>query len=375
MDSKRIRFKELEILNSNDRRKYLDAIERVYMHGRFILGPEIDELEELLAEMTQRRYCVTVSSGTLALLISLLSLSKKNPSKKEVILPAYGWIASANAIKAAGLIPVFADVDNEFFIDPISVDKLITNETLAVMPVDFTGRIGAKVYDLHILCTRHSLPIIEDCAQAFGAWNSNNDERKLFNSGKCGEISCLSINPMKTLASHGEGGAILTDNPDIASFARRYRYQGMEGGSYVSEGLNARMETLQAAIVLENLSIYENIISTKRSIATAFNKAFCQYCNVPWESENEQHTYFSYQLVTPKRDELKNYLIESGIEVQIQHQPLMCDTAPYQGAKRSKLKNATRLSSQSLCLPCHEKLKPEEIDHIINKVQEFFVNS
>ena len=116
------------------------------------------------------------------------------------------------------------------------------------------------------------MSIIEDCAQAFGAWNSSNPEKKLFPSETL-ERYHASINPMKTLSSHGEGGAILTDDSSVV-FARRYRYQGMESGSYVGFGINARMETLQASIVLENLSIYEQVIDQKREIAFAYNEAF-----------------------------------------------------------------------------------------------------
>ena len=143
-----VRFKVLEIEDPIVRQKYLNAIEKVYKHGRFILGPEIDHLEDNLCELTNRKYCVTVSNGTMALFISLLALARENPDKKEVILPAYGWIASANAIKAAGLQPVFADIDSQFFISVDSVTALINDNTLAIMPVNFTGRIGSNVWQL-----------------------------------------------------------------------------------------------------------------------------------------------------------------------------------------------------------------------------------
>ena len=369
-----VRFKVLEIEEPVVRQRYLSAIEKVYMHGRFILGPEIAELEDNLCELTNRKYCVTVSNGTMALFISLLVLARESPNKKEVILPAYGWIASANAIKAAGLQPVFADIDSQFFLSVDSVAALISANTLAIMPVNFTGRIGSNVWQLDNLSKKTNIPIIEDCAQAFGAWNSSNPEKKLFSSGSTGKVSCFSINPMKTLSSHGEGGAILTDDSSIASFARQYRYQGMESGSYVGLGINARMETLQAAIVLENLSVYEQVIDQKREIAFTYNQAFSSYCTIPKEDISEQHTYFSYQILSPWRDALREFLLDSRIEVQVQHHPLMCDTPAHNKARRGSLETAKRISNQSLCLPCHEKMSEEQVQYVIAKTVNFLRN-
>ena len=141
----KIRYKILEILDEDKRKEYLSAINNVYKHGRFILGPEIDELEETLCEITNRKHCITVSNGTMSLIISLLAIKKKYPNKKEVILPSYGWIASAQAIKQAGLTPVFADINDQLFIDTNTTKDLINESTLGIMVVDFSGRIGILI--------------------------------------------------------------------------------------------------------------------------------------------------------------------------------------------------------------------------------------
>ena len=368
----KVRFKVLELEEQYVRDTYLRAIEKVYKHGRFILGPEVDELEENLCEICDRKYAITVSNGTMALIIALKALSNLYKDRTEVILPAYGWIASANAVKAAGLNVVFADVDDEYFVDSSSVEKLISKKTLAIMSVNFTGRVGTSVWNLKKLSESMRIPILEDAAQSFGAWNSRNRDNSLFMAGSYGLVSCLSINPMKTLSSHGEGGVVLTDDVQIAEFARRYRYQGMEAGEYIGFGINARMETIQAAIVLENLKHYESIIDKKREIADTYNQSLKYYCHVPEIHENELHTFFSYQIRLNKRDQLKNYLVSQGIECQIQHVPLMCDTPIYKDARRSTVLNAMRLSCESLCLPCHEKLSNQQVKFTINCIKKFF---
>ena len=219
---------------------------------------------------------------------------------------------------------------------------------------------------------KFNIPIIEDCAQAFGAWNSSNQKKVFYSAGSIGEVSCLSINPMKTLASHGEGGAILTDDDNLASFARRFRYQGMEGGLIQDFGINARMETLQASITLVNLSKYEQIIDKKRSIAYFFNKKISKYVETPKEDELEQHNFFSYQILTKERDNRRTFLDERNIETQIQHYPLMPHATPFENCKTSTISNAIQISSTSLCLPCHENLSQDEIITITNEVENFF---
>ena len=237
-------FNSLVVQDQNLRNEYHEAINKVYDHGIFIHGPEVNELEKTLGTTVARKYCIGVASGTFSIAVALKALAEKDKKRRKVILPALGWIATPNAIIDAGLEPIFCDINNDFSLNIESVKKHLSNEVLAIIPVHFTGKINTNIVELQQLCRENKVYLVEDMAQAYGASiNSTGGAKKV--SGQFGDIACLSINPMKLLASHGEAGAVFTNDLEVKEFVNEYRYQGMKDpGSFSMAGFNGRIDTI-----------------------------------------------------------------------------------------------------------------------------------
>lgn len=347
-----------------EREILLRAIDRVFQHGRFILGPEIAEFEAAIATYCNRKYAVGVGSGTMALFLGLKAM-QIGPGD-EVITTSLSWIATANAIALTGATPVFADIGDDLNIDPKSVSRLITSKTKAIVPVHYTG----KVCNMEALKrVAGNLKIIEDAAQAFGA---------LYN-GKCagsfGDLACFSMNPMKIFAACGEAGVILTDDPAVHERLIALRYNGTVNKEWcIASSLNGRLDTIQAAILLHRFKKVDAIIKKRREIGDLYNQYLSPFVKVPNEKSNERDIYFTYQIQTPRRNELKLYLEERGIEVKIQHPLLMCQQSIYE-KNPHHADRAKTLVQNILCLPMHEKLSGEQQEYVIDSIRDFFGNN
>lgn len=367
-----IRYRDLTIPKGEVRFKYLDAIERVYDHGKFILGPEVEELEARLANISRRSFCRSVNSGTFALTATLLYLRKRYGSERdEVILPAISWVATAQAVIAAGLKPVFADTNSDFFISTSRVEELICKKTLCVVAVDFTGYVSSDYADLVDLCRAYSVELIQDSAQSFGANTTINDA--FYSSCGIGYASVLSINSMKLLPSHGEGGAVLTDDIELAQFVERFRYQGCVDRIPLEYGVNGRMETIQAAIALVSLEYYEQWIYMRRLIADRYYQGLADIRGVYMKKFDRSifHTYYSLQIGVERREKLCSMLKDSCVEYQLQYPYILSDLSFLSHFKASDMQVSRRITATSLCLPCHEKLLPQDIEKVISIVREF----
>lgn len=360
----RIPFLDLAMTSDSERKDLLAAMERVLVHGRLILGPEVTELEHRVAAFCGRKYAVGVGSGSDALFLSLKSLGI-GPGD-EVITTSLSWIATANAIALAGATPVFADIRNDLNIDPASVQRLITPQTKALIPVHFTGRM-CDMPALTAIADRHGVAVVEDAAQAFGA---STDGRI---SGSVGVLAALSMNAMKVFASCGEAGMVLTDRADLHDRLLVLRYNGMiKRQECVTPSLNGRLDTLQAAILLHRLGAVDRIIEKRRQLARYYNDALSLVVQVPEEAEGERVVYYTYTIRADRRDDLKAFLEERGIETQIHHPYLMAMQPAYRDWTRGEWTNAERLIGRVLCLPVHEKLSFEEVRYVASAVREFY---
>lgn len=322
------------------------------------------ELEQQVARFCGRRYAVGVSSGTDALFLGLKALNI-GPGD-EVITTSLSWIATANAIMMAGATPVFADIDGTLNIDPDSVTTLVSERTKAILPVHYTGRI-ADMGRLGEIARQYNLMLVEDAAQAFGA------ERDGVRAGAFGDLACFSMNSMKIFASCGEAGMVLTDDAEVHERLLALRYNGTINKEVCIEpGLNARMHTLQAAILLERLKRVSAIIRRRREIAAAYNERLQGVVGVPAENAGEYHVYYSYTIQADRRDELKEYLAAHGIETKIWHPILMPEQPAYREQPRARIVNARRLVQKILCLPSHEKMSDGEVEFVIDRVRTFY---
>lgn len=363
---RKVRFLDLSV-PQQERSELLEAINRVLEHGILINGPELTEFEKQIAKLCSRKFAVGVNSGTDAIFLALKALGI-GPGD-EVITTALSWIATANAIALTGATPVFADIGEDLNIAPESVESSITPRTKAILPVHYTGKMCDMV-SLESIASKHGLKIVEDAAQAFGAHFHNKK------AGSWGDIACFSMNPMKILAACGEAGIILTDDQETYEKLVSLRYNGTINKEVcIATSLNARLDTIQAAILLERLKTVESHIEVRRKIASKYIQHLAPYVTVPKENPFSRDIYYTFTIRTTRRDELKKYLEENDVEVKIQHPYLMCQQPVYQKCLKEPVLQAEKIVKEILCLPIHEKLSIDEQDYVIALIKAFFHES
>jgi dTDP-4-amino-4,6-dideoxygalactose transaminase len=361
---KRVPFLDLRIDDSTSREGLLAAIDAVFRHGRFIIGPEVEELEKQVATRCGRKYAVGVNSGTDALFLGLKSLGI-GPGD-EVVTTSLSWIATANAIALTGATPVFADICDDLNIDPASVQRSITPRTKAIVSVHYTGKV-CQMSVLIQIAEEHGLLVIEDAAQAFGARHHGRE------AGSFGVVACFSMNPMKVFAACGEAGMVVTNQEDIYNRLIALRYNGMiDREKCIEVSLNGRLDTLQAAILLKRLPYVDQIIQKRREIASWYDEQLAELVQIPKEAEGEWDVYYTYTIQADRRDELKAFLEAKGIETRIQHPYLMPEQPAYRDAARGHFPNAQRLVKRILCIPAHEKLTRADVDYVAACIHEFY---
>ena len=357
-------FRDLRVTDAAVRNRLLDAFDTVLRHGRLVMGPEVESLEQQVADRCGRRHAVAVSSGSDALFLALKSV-QIGPGD-EVITTSLSWIATANAIAMTGATPVFADISKDLNIDPGSVARMIGSRTKAIVPVHFTGKV-CRMQEFSELATAHGIMIVEDAAQAFGARHQGRM------SGSVGEISCFSMNPMKVLGACGEAGVVTTDREDVYERLIMLRYNGIvEKERCVETSLNYRVDTVQAAVLLTRLEDLESNISRRREIASRYSERLAAVVDVPQETDDEWDCYYTYTIQADRRDELKAFLAASGIETKIQHPVLMPHQAPYVDCPRAPIPTAERLVQRILCIPANEKLDPTDVEYVADCILEFY---
>jgi dTDP-4-amino-4,6-dideoxygalactose transaminase len=361
---KKVPFLDLKITDTSERKELLGAIEQIFDHGRIILGPEVLEFEETMAQALGRKFAVGVNSGTDALFLSLKALGITTGD--EVITTALSWVATANAIALTGATPVFADIRDDLNIDPVSVKKLITKKTKAIVPVHYTGKI-CRMDELMVLARENGLLVVEDAAQAFGATRQG---RK---AGSFGTLASFSMNAMKVFASCGEAGAIVLDDEKIYQRLVALRYNGtVNREECIEVSLNGRIDTLQAAILLKRLPRVDKIISRRREIVSQYTTLLQGCVDLPSEKNNEHDVYYTYTICTDRRDDLKKYLEDCGVETKVHHPILMPDQPAFANRSYGQYPNASRLVKKILSLPCNEKLTFEDVEYVGQCIKKFF---
>lgn len=359
----KIRFMDLSV-DVSERRSLLMAIEKVLDSGFFINGKELTQFEKEFARFHHRNFACGVCSGTGALYYGLRALGIGNGD--EVITTALSWIATANAIASVGAVPVFADINADLNIDTKNIESLITPRTKAILPVHYAGRVCA-IDEIMKIAKKHNLSIIEDASQAIGAMK---DGRL---AGSFGDIACFSLNPMKVLGALGEAGVILCNTEDIKEKIEILRYNGtINKETCVEISMNGRMDTLQAAVLLQRLKTFGNIINKRREIAYKYHQALSDIVQIPLENNGEVNSWYSYTIQTDRRDALKEYLEKVGIETKIQHPILMPMQPAYEKYNVGNIDNAKRIVNRILCIPAHEKLTKQEQDYVITNIRRFY---
>ncbi len=359
----KVSFLDLRISNENEKKVLLKSIENVFDHGRFILGPEVELFENKFARLCNKKYGISVNSGTDALFLLFKALGI-GPGD-EVITTALSWIATANAIALTGATPVFADIRDDLNIDPDSVTKLINSKTKALLPVHYCGRVCDMSAILSI-AKQYKLLVIEDASQAVG---SSFDGKT---PGSFGDYACFSLNPMKVFAACGEAGIVVADSEMIAEKLCALRYNGMiEREICMEPSINSRLDTIQAAVLLERLSYIENIVKKRRQIADFYHENLSGYVIIPVEGTHEYNNYYTYTIRTGNRNALMTFLAEKGVETKIHHRYLMSQQRPYQNFTYEKPLVAERIVEEILSLPCHEKMTFNQVEYVCDCITQF----
>jgi UDP-2-acetamido-2-deoxy-ribo-hexuluronate aminotransferase len=295
-------------------------IQAVLDHGQYIMGPEVAELEQQLAAYSGASHCVTVASGTEALLIALMALGIG--AGDEVITTPFSFIATAEAIVLLGATPVFADIDPATCnINPGLVEALITPRTRAIMPVSLYGQ-PADMDELNAIALRHGLPVIEDAAQSFGALYHGKKSCNL------STIGCTSFFPSKPLGCYGDGGALFTSDEAIAKAAREIRVHG-QSRRYVHTriGVGGRMDTLQCAIVLAKLERFEWEIAERQRAAATYDALLSGRVQLVGRHRDRTSAYAQYTVVLDDREAVQAALHARGIPTAV-HYPVPMHRQP-----------------------------------------------
>lgn len=351
------------------------AIDAVLDSTRFINGEEVKELEEALAGYLGVKHVITCGNGTDALQIALMASGLK-PGEGVITTP-FTFIATAEAIELMGLEAQFADIDSDTLnISPEAIEKAITPHTQAIIPVHLFGRT-ADMEAIMKIADRHDLKVIEDSAQATGGgcyW-----EDGWHNNGTIGDIGCTSFFPSKNLACYGDGGALFTDDDDLAEKSRMIKNHGSRV-KYVNEiiGINSRLDTIQAAILkvkLDNLDIFNE---NRNRIARYYNQRFmtCEFLDVPISSNAEKHVFHQYtiRVKNGKRDALQEYLSEEKISSAVYYRtPLHLQQAfNYMPYCRGDFPVAEEAAEEVLSLPIHPYLSENDRERVADTVLTFF---
>ncbi|MCW7549447.1 DegT/DnrJ/EryC1/StrS family aminotransferase [Photorhabdus sp. APURE] len=340
----------------------IDAnIQKVLTHGKYILGPEVAELEEKLITYTGAPYCITCANGTDALQIALMAIGIKPGD--EVITPGFTYIATAETVALLGGIPVYVDVKpTTYNLDPAQLEAAITPKTKAIMPVSLFGQC-ADFDEINAIAAKHHLIVIEDAAQSFGATYKGKRSCNLTT------ISCTSFFPSKPLGCYGDGGAIFTHDEELAKIIRQIARHGQDRRyHHVRVGVNSRLDTLQAAILLPKLEIFDEEMALRQTVAENYNQALNDIgiMTTPYIEPHNLSAYAQYTVRVKNRDELQHKLKEHGIPTAV-HYPIPLNKQPAVASNRV-LPVGDEIAQEVISLPMHPYLSIDLINKIARSI-------
>ena len=346
-------------------RKDLDRrIAAILDHGRYILGPEIGEMEAVLADYAGVSHCISVASGTDALMLALMALDIEPGD--EVITTPFSFISTAEVIGLLGGTPIFVDIDPDTFnIRSDLIEAAISAKTKAIMPVSLFGQC-ADMDAINAIADRHGLPVIEDAAQSFGA------EQHGRRSCSLSQIGCTSFFPAKPLGCYGDGGACFTDDEELAMRIRERRNHGQSKRyHHTSIGINGRMDTLQAAVILAKMAVFPDEVLKRSDLGARYSELLAHSdCITPTVANGNLSVYAQYTLRVQDRSRVARALDDAGIPSAVYY-PITLDRQPAL-ANRSRvvgdLKASHCLTEEVISLPMHPYLEEADMQRIVNTV-------
>ncbi|MBY5969539.1 DegT/DnrJ/EryC1/StrS family aminotransferase [Halomonas denitrificans] len=353
-----ISFIDLESQQARIKNEIDAAIQRVLKHGKYILGPEVHELEEKLTVYTGAKYCITCANGTDALQIAQMALGV-GPGD-EVITPGFTYIATAETVALLGAKPVYVDINPlTYNMDAQKLEAAITSRTKAIIPVSLYGQC-ADFDVINSIAEKYCIPVIEDAAQSFGATYKG---RKSCNLST---VATTSFFPSKPLGCYGDGGAVFTNDESLALKIRQIARHGQEQRyHHVRVGTNSRLDTLQAAILLEKLAIFDEECSLRNSVANHYNELLDAYSEIikPCVESFNKSVWAQYTIRSRHRERIQEYLLADGVPTTV-HYPVPLNKQPAVADNNVVLPVGDRCAEEVLSLPMHPYITGESQSRI-----------
>ena len=341
-------------------------IKKVISSTQFIGGEMLLQTEKKLANYIGTKHAIGCSSGTDALLLSLMALDLKKGD--EVITTPFTFISTVEVILLLGLKVIFVDIERDTFnIDVKKIKSAITKKTKAIIPVSIFGQV-ADMKEINQIAKEKKIIVIEDAAQSFG---TSYQKKKSCNLST---IGCTSFFPTKMLGAYGDGGAIFTNDKKIATKIRQLLNHGQDKPyHHIYVGLNARLDAMQCAIISAKLDHLDKEISIRKKIAEKYNRELqSDFFSPQKKLEDRENVYNYYCFTTPKRNQLKKFLEKNGIGAPIYYPiPLHQQPIIAKKVKSKKLPIAEEICSKILSIPCHPFMKKAEVNYVIKKIKEF----
>lgn len=364
----KVNFLDLQAQYASIKGEIDAAIQQVLNKAAFAGGPFVDEFEEAFAKAHKAKYCVAMNSGTAALHATLMALDIGRGH--EVIVPANTFFATPEAVSLAGATPVFVDCEGVYYnIDPEKIEAAITGKTKAIFAVHLYGQ-PAQLRALKEIADKHGLILLEDCAQAHLA------EYNQHPVGTFGVAGCFSFYPGKNLGAYGEGGAVITNDEELAYKLRLIRSHGAENKYYHEViGHNYRMEGMQGAILNVKLKYLDEWTALRRKNASLYHKLLKDLPGIvlPTEMQGVKHVYHLFVVRVAARQDLMEFLESKGVYTGI-HYPVPChlqNAYDFLGYEKGSKPVTEQYASQILSLPMSEQLKEIEIRYVCEKIEEF----
>ncbi len=364
--SERIAMVDLVAQHDSIRSELHAALDRVLDHGQFILGPEVEAFEQRWAKRCEAAHAVSVSDGTMALVLTLKALGI-GPGD-EVITAVNSFVASASAIAIAGATPRLADVRDDLNIDPDYLRARITPRTRAIIPVHLTGR-PADMDAINTIAREHDLLVIEDACQAIGATYRGQPV------GAFGIAGCFSLHPLKTMGVCGDAGMITTNDASLTDKLRLLRNHGItkrqeDCGGW---GHNARMDTLQAAFGLIKLDRFDDWIAIRRTHAAIYRQRLSHLACIPDDRPDDLAVYHTFPVAVGRRNGLVDWLDQHNIGCAVHYRlPIhLLPAARKLGYRQGDFPTAERLAERAISLPIHEGLREDQVHRVCDVIEEF----
>jgi len=357
-------FVDLAAQQDRLRSEIESGIARVLAHGKYILGPEVVELEQRLADYCGATHCITCANGTDALQIALMALGVGQGD--EIITPGFSYIATAEAVRLLGAKVVYVDIDPvSYTLDPSLLEAAITPRTRAILPVSLYGQC-ADFDSINAIAAKHCIPVIEDAAQSFGASYKGRKSCNLTT------IACTSFFPSKPLGCYGDGGAVFTSDPELAKVIRQISRHGQEKRyHHIRLGVNSRLDTLQAAILLPKLLILDDEIMARQRLSESYAvELSVAGISTPKIAAHNQSAWAQYTIRVADRAEVQATLKSAGIPTAV-HYPLPLNRQPAVADLTAHLPVGDLAANEVLSLPMHAYMNGKDLRAISAELQQF----